>query len=99
MQMVIIAVVTLIYLWSASSGIQRCIKYLSNTNIILAFILILSIFFLGPTQGIMKIFFQGIGDYANNFLGMSFRTEPYGDGSWIASWTLFYFGWWIAWAP
>lgn len=30
---------------------------------------------------------------------MSFRTDPYGDGAWIASWTLFYFGWWIAWAP
>lgn len=99
MQMVIIAVVTFIYLWSASTGIQRGIKYLSNTNIILAFVLILSIFILGPTQGIMQVFFQGIGDYANNFLGMSFRTEPYGDGSWIASWTLFYFGWWIAWAP
>ncbi|HLR63793.1 MAG TPA: BCCT family transporter [Lentibacillus sp.] len=99
MQMVIIGVVTLIYLWSASTGIQRGIKYLSNTNIILAFILLLSIFALGPTQQIMKIFFQGMGDYANNFLNMSFRTNPYGDGSWIANWTLFYFGWWIAWAP
>src|SRR5699024_6642477 len=46
-----------------------------------------------------KIFFQGMGDYANNFLNMSFRTNPYGDGSWIANWTLFYFGWWMAWAP
>jgi glycine betaine transporter len=34
-----------------------------------------------------------------NFVSMSFRTEPYNDGSWIANWTLFYFGWWIAWAP
>lgn len=99
MQMLIITIVTLIYLWSASTGIKRGIKYLSNANVILAVVLLLSIFFLGPTQEIMKIFFQGIGDYLNNFLGMSFRTDPYGDGSWIASWTLFYFGWWIAWAP
>src|SRR5699024_9354167 len=99
MQMLIIGIVTFIYLWSASTGIQRGIKYLSNTNMILAFVLILSIFIMGSTQEIMKIFFQGIGDYVNNFLEMSFRTDPYGDGSWIASWTLFYFGWWIAWAP
>ncbi len=98
-QMVIIGVVTIIYLWSASTGIQKGIKYLSNTNIILALVLILTIFVLGPTEAIMKILFQGIGDYANNFLQMSFRTDPYGDGEWIAGWTLFYFGWWIAWAP
>ena len=65
--MVITGVVTLIYLWSASTGIQRGIKYLSNTNIILAFVLLLSFFAFGPTQQIMKIFFQGMGDYANKF--------------------------------
>src|SRR5699024_8943744 len=99
MHMVIIAVVTFIYLWSASTGIQRGIKYLSNVNIILALTLLFFIFIFGPTQQIMKIFIQGIGDYANHFLHMSFRMDPYDDGTWIANWTLFYFGWWIAWAP
>jgi glycine betaine transporter len=98
-QIAIILVVSLIYVGSTVSGLHGAMKNLSNLNMILAFALLAFILFLGPTQSILKIFFQGIGDYAQNFIGMSFRTEPYGEGSWIASWTLFYFGWWIAWAP
>ncbi|MED0667857.1 BCCT family transporter [Pseudobacillus badius] len=98
-QALIIIAVTLIYIGSTVSGLQGAMKHLSNLNMLLAFALLGFVLFLGPTQAIFKIFFQGIGDYAQNFIGMSFRTEPYSDGSWIASWTLFYFGWWIAWAP
>jgi glycine betaine transporter len=98
-QVIIIAVVTVLYLGSTVSGLQSGMKHLSNLNMLLAFLLLAFVLVLGPTQSILKIFFQGIGDYAQNFIGMSFRTEPYSDGSWIGSWTLFYFGWWIAWAP
>lgn len=98
-QVIIIAIVTVLYLASTVSGLQGGMKLLSNLNMLLAFLLLAFMLILGPTQSILKIFFQGIGDYAQNFIGMSFRTEPYSDGSWIASWTLFYFGWWIAWAP
>lgn len=98
-QLTIILSLTFVYLWSATTGLNRGIKYLSNINMLLSLALIGFILFLGPTQTIFKIFFQGIADYTNNFLGMSFRTEPYSKGTWIASWTLFYFGWWIAWAP
>ncbi|MDQ1000585.1 glycine betaine transporter [Neobacillus niacini] len=98
-QVIIIVVVTALYLGSSVSGLQSGMKYLSNLNMALAFLLLAFMLVLGPTQSILKIFLQGIGDYAQNFIGMSFRTEPYNDGSWIGSWTLFYFGWWIAWAP
>jgi glycine betaine transporter len=98
-QVIIIAVVTVLYLGSTVSGLQSGMKHLSNLNMALAFLLLAFMLVLGPTQSILKIFLQGIGDYAQNFIGMSFRTEPYNDGSWIGSWTLFYFGWWIAWAP
>ncbi|HBZ10898.1 MAG TPA: BCCT family transporter [Bacillus bacterium] len=98
-QIFIVLAVTLIYVASTVSGLQGAMKHLSNVNMLLAFALLGFVLLLGPTQSILKIFFQGIGDYAQNFIGMSFRTEPYNDGSWIASWTLFYFGWWIAWAP
>lgn len=99
MQLIIIASVTTIFVASAVSGIDKGIKNLSNTNMILAFLLMAFVFVFGPTQAIFKIFFQGLGDYVQNFISMSFRMEPYQDGSWIAGWTLFYFGWWIAWAP
>lgn len=98
-QIAIIAVVTVIYITSTISGLQGAIKHLSNLNMLLAFALMGFILFAGPTQTILKVLFQGIGDYAQNFVSMSFRTEPYNDGTWIANWTLFYFGWWIAWAP
>ncbi|EGQ26301.1 BCCT family transporter [Mammaliicoccus sciuri] len=98
-QAIIIIVVSIIYVASTVSGLQGAMKHLSNLNMFLAFALLGLVFFFGPTQMVLKILFQGIGDYAQNFIGMSFRTEPYGDGSWISSWTLFYFGWWIAWAP
>jgi glycine betaine transporter len=98
-QVIIIVVVTVLYLGSSVSGLQSGMKHLSNLNMTLAFLLLAFMLVLGPTQSILKIFLQGIGDYAQNFIGMSFRTEPYSDGSWIGSWTLFYFGWWIAWAP
>ncbi|KKK38958.1 glycine/betaine ABC transporter permease [Mesobacillus campisalis] len=98
-QVGIIVVVSLIYIGSTVSGLQGAMKHLSNLNMLLAFALLGFVLLLGPTQSILKIFIQGIGDYAQNFIGMSFRTEPYREGSWIASWTLFYFGWWIAWAP
>lgn len=98
-QITIIVIVTIIYVSSTISGLQGAIKHLSNLNMILAFALLGFVLFLGPTQTIFKILFQGIGDYAQNFINMSLRTEPYKDGSWIASWTLFYFGWWIAWSP
>lgn len=98
-QVTIIGIVSVLYLLSAVTGLQGGIKHLSNINMFLAFALMGFILILGPTQTILKIFFQGVGDYLQNFIGMSFRTEPYSDGSWIASWTLFYFGWWIAWSP
>ncbi|WHY00163.1 BCCT family transporter [Neobacillus sp. DY30] len=98
-QVTIIAVVTVLYLGSTVSGLQSGMKHLSNLNMVLAFLLLAFMLLLGPTQSILKIFFQGVGDYAQNFISMSFRLEPYSDDSWIGSWTLFYFGWWIAWAP
>lgn len=98
-QIGLIAIITVVYVASTISGLQGAIKHLSNLNIILALGLMAFIFISGPTQTILKVLFQGIGDYVQNFVSMSFRTEPYNDGTWIANWTLFYFGWWIAWAP
>ncbi|ARK32248.1 BCCT family transporter [Halalkalibacter krulwichiae] len=98
-QVIIIGIVTCIYIASTVSGLQGAMKHLSNLNMGLAFALLAFVLLFGPTQAVFKIFFQGVGDYVQNFISLSFRTEPYNDGSWIASWTLFYFGWWIAWAP
>jgi glycine betaine transporter len=54
---------------------------------------------LGPTSSIFKVFFNTMGGYASNFVDMSLNLGPFGDSKWIGSWTLFYWAWWIAWAP
>ncbi|MCI1692854.1 glycine betaine uptake BCCT transporter [Aneurinibacillus aneurinilyticus] len=98
-QFIIIMVVTVLYLTSAISGLDKGIKILSNTNMLLAFTIMGLILVFGPTKEIFKIFFNGVGSYIQNFIGMTFRLEPFRQDTWIANWTLFYWGWWIAWSP
>jgi glycine betaine transporter len=99
MQITIIAVITLLFMISASTGISKGIKLLSNVNILLAFAIMGLLIILGPTTQIFKVFTNTLGSYMNDLLYMSLRSRPFGDNSWIAGWTLFYWAWWIAWAP
>uniref|UniRef100_UPI0038F69E90 BCCT family transporter n=1 Tax=Streptomyces europaeiscabiei TaxID=146819 RepID=UPI0038F69E90 len=66
MQLAIIAVVTVLFLISAWSGIGKGIKYLSNTNMVLAGILMIFMLFVGPTVLIMNSFTDTIGTYISN---------------------------------
>lgn len=95
----LIAVTTFLYLTSALTGLDRGIRILSNTNLILAIILLISVFFLGPTNFLVEIFFSSIGSYLQNFISMSFRMAPFSDSTWLTKWTFFYWAWWISWAP
>ncbi|WP_163970794.1 glycine betaine uptake BCCT transporter [Oceanobacillus halotolerans] len=100
MQLIIIAIVTVLYMISAMTGLNRGIKYLSNTNIVLAITLMLFVLFLGPTNFIMNLFTTTFGSYIQNLPSMSFRMTPFAEeNTWIKDWTIFYWAWWIAWAP
>jgi glycine betaine transporter len=96
---VIIAVITLLFMISAWTGLNRGIKLLSNVNVLLALTIMGLIIVLGPTTQIFKVFTNTLGSYLNDLLYMSLRSRPFGDNSWISGWTLFYWAWWIAWAP
>lgn len=98
-QILIVAVVTFLYIASAWSGLNKGIKILSNVNVILAFSLMVLLMMVGPTAQIFKILVSTTGSYINNIFSMSLRLEPFTDDQWIAGWTLFYWAWWIAWAP
>lgn len=100
-QLLIVLVVTVLFMISAWSGLGKGIKILSNVNMILAGILLLFMLFLGPTQFILNIFTNTIGTYLQSLPSMSFRLSPLNDEvrSWINGWTIFYWAWWIAWAP
>ncbi|HEV2744463.1 MAG TPA: BCCT family transporter [Rubrobacter sp.] len=96
---VVIAVLTLCFILSAISGVHRGIQWLSNTNMVLALFLLLFVFVLGPTVFILDTFVQSIGGYLANLIPMSFRTASYGDSEFVSGWTIFYWAWWISWAP
>ncbi|WZY01035.1 BCCT family transporter [Bacillus sp. FSL W7-1360] len=99
-QVVVIVIVTILFSLSAATGIDKGIRILSNLNVRLAIILMTFILFLGPTSHIMGVFTQGIGSYAQNFFGMSFAMDIYDPkSSWVQDWTIFYWAWWISWAP
>ncbi|WP_043931507.1 glycine betaine uptake BCCT transporter [Bacillus sp. EB01] len=99
-QLVVIAVATVIFIISINTGLERGIKYLSNSAIILSFSIMMLILFVGPALTVVKVFFNTMGLYVNDFVKMSLRLTPFSEGGeWIASWTLFYWAWWIAWAP
>lgn len=98
-QLTIIVIVTVLYLLSATTGLDKGIKFLSNTNLIIAAVLLVFVLFTGPTSFIFDVFTTTIGSYLQNLIQMSLTLTPFSQGSWIKSWTLFYWAWWIAWAP
>ena len=100
-QFFIIAVVTVLFIASAWSGLSRGIKYLSNINLVLALALLGTVVILGPTLLIFNMFTDTFGSYMANLLEMSFRTAPLesDNRAWLDGWTIFYWAWWISWAP
>jgi choline/glycine/proline betaine transport protein len=98
-QLIIIAVITVVVVGSVISGVTRGIKWLSGINMILAAIMLLFILTLGPTIYVIEFFVQGIGDYLQNVIWLSFWTGVHENSGWQGSWTTFYWGWWISWAP
>ena len=101
MQLVIIGVVTLLFIISAWSGLNKGIKYLSNTNLVLAVTLLLLVLILGPTLLILNMYTETFGAYIQNLISLSFQSAPLDaeNRSWLDGWTIFYWAWWISWAP
>lgn len=100
-QLLIVLIVTVLFMISAMTGLGKGIKILSNVNMLLAGLLLLFILILGPTQFILNLFTNTIGSYLQNLPAMSFRISPLNEEirTWINGWTIFYWAWWIAWAP
>ena len=97
----IVAILTLAFIASAVSGVAKGIQWLSNTNMVLAVVLALFVFVLGPTVFILNLIPTTLGAYAAEFARMSARTAASNDaaGEWLSSWTIFYWAWWVSWAP
>ncbi|MFT5636840.1 MAG: choline/glycine/proline betaine transport protein [Cognaticolwellia sp.] len=84
---------------SVATGLDKGIKILSETNMVLAVILLMLIFVLGPTVFLLQAYLQNIGDYLADIVHNTFNLFAYKKTEWIGGWTIFYWGWWLAWAP
>ncbi|WP_336650864.1 MULTISPECIES: BCCT family transporter [unclassified Leucobacter] len=100
---VLILVITLIAMFSVISGIGAGMKWLSNINLSVAGLLLISVLLLGPTLFLLQNLTESIGFYLANALQMTFDIGAYQRSpeatSWFSGWTIFYWGWWISWSP
>lgn len=96
---IIIAVVTVLFMISSMTGLDRGIQLLSKANIMLAITILVFMLFVGPTTTIFNILLSTFADYTSSLLNMSLSTNPFRGPEWTQNWTLFYWAWWISWSP
>ncbi|WP_150461050.1 BCCT family transporter [Nesterenkonia ebinurensis] len=104
---VLVIVIMAIATFSVISGVHKGLKWLSNFNLIAAAVLALFVLLAGPTLFLLQSLISNTGEYALAFPQLMFETNADyagGDGgllggSWSADWTIYYWGWWMSWAP
>lgn len=84
---------------SAYVGLQKGFKKLADFNMILAFALLFFVLALGPSIFIIKMGTNSIGLIIQNFIRMSLWTDPVRNAGFVENWTIFYWAWWVAYAP
>ncbi|MBU8763655.1 choline BCCT transporter BetT [Micrococcus luteus] len=105
-QIALMALAVGITIISTVSGVDKGIRRLSELNVYLAVVILLWVLVTGRTTDLLNALVQNIGDFFASFPSMMMRTFAYTDGTaaypaeqWMSDWTLFFWAWWIAWAP
>ncbi|MDN6620055.1 MAG: BCCT family transporter, partial [Corynebacterium variabile] len=105
-QVALICLSVFITILSTVSGVDKGIRRLSELNVWLAVVLMVWIVVMGRTGELLNALVQNIGDFVARFPSMMMNTFAYTDGEtdyasqdWMSDWTLFFWAWWIAWAP
>jgi len=99
LNLIVLGVVIACYLASACLPISKGIRVGSNISMVACLLLLLYVFILGPTKFIVDNFFNATGIYIQNFFYMSLWMDNFEQSGWLGSWTIFYWAWWISWAP
>ena len=99
MELAIVIVSVIIFGTSVWLGLKKGIKRLSDLNMWLAFTLLAFVLIAGPTVFILKTSVNSIGLMVQNFVRMNTWTDAFTDSGFVESWTVFYWAWWIAYAP
>jgi len=94
----LIAAITSVALFSIIAGVDKGVKRLSEINMVLAFLLLMFVVFVGPTLLIATGFFKNIWGY---LMELPLLANPFGreDANFSQGWTAFYWAWWISWSP
>ena len=98
----IIAVLTAAFILSAVSGVEKGVQWLSNINMVLAGVLALFVFIVGPTVLMLDLLPSSVGAFLHDLPIMAARTDASGGegvADWLSAWTVFYWAWWISWTP
>jgi len=99
-QIVLIAAITGIATISVAAGLDSGVKRLSTLNLYLMFALLGFLILAGPTIFILGTWVEGLGTYLSSITELGFfRGAMAAGGGTVTSWTVFYWGWWIAWSP
>src|SRR5699024_4831059 len=99
----LIIIITFLATLSVVSGGGAGIKWLSNINLSMAGLLLITVLLLGPTVFLFQNLVESLGVYLGNIFELTFDVGAFerGEGAsdWFADWTIFYWGWWISWSP
>ncbi len=99
LELVVIAALSAAFVASAFSGLHKGVKWLSTINVVLAAVVMVFVFVVGPTVYVLNSVPASVGGYLHDMLVMSSRTGAFVDAKWLGSWTIFYWAWWLSWAP
>lgn len=99
LKVMLIAAITICAAFSVLAGLDKGVKRLSDITIIATLLLLGFMVVMGPTQFILNSFVENIGNYAGNLITLGLWNEAYQDNNWQASWTIFYWAWWVSWSP
>ncbi len=95
----VIVIWTAIFGTTVYLGMEKGIKRLADANVYLGFFLCAFVLIAGPTVFILDTFTNSLGLLVTNFVRMSLYTDPVGQSGFPQTWTVFYWAWWIAYAP
>ena len=98
-QLILIVTLGVIYTATAVMGIDKGISKVCDLNVKIAIGILILLIIVGPTIPIINNIVEGTGAYLSGIISNSFEVGAFGDTAWYKSWTIFYWAWWIAWAP
>ncbi len=99
LQMGILVLWTAMIAWSVWNGLSKGIQTLSNINAVLALLMLALVLVVGPTAYLFKLWTNSMGLFVDNFFRINTWTDPVAKGGFPESWTVFYWAWWVAYAP